>query len=176
MSFRGHSPCSTDCTWCFSTSTISLIECEHQRSNIQVLHRHECGELQYASCTRSFHRTEKEYGYRKYNSGSESTCTSTLRRSRKGKVASSLDIEQIGFVSFYILHMYKFIAHQHVHHLHLHPLWNATIPSFHSNALHSNHTHVLVPPLHPSKGWLKSDPHIHNTLPHHMLYNDASSW
>ena len=107
MSFRGHSPCSTDCTWCFSTSTISLIECEHQRSNIQVLHRHECGELQYASCTRSFHRTEKEHGYRKYNPCSESTCTSTLRRSRKGKVASSLDIKQIGFVSS---HIYIYIA------------------------------------------------------------------
>merc|ERR1712146_226472 len=65
-----------------------------------VLHRHECGELQYTPCTRSFHRTEKEYGDRKCNPCSESTCTSTLRRSRKGKVASSLDIEQIGFVSF----------------------------------------------------------------------------
>lgn len=104
MSFRVHSPCSTDCTWCVLARQLYVTR-EHQHPNIQVLHRHECGELQYASCTRSFHRTEKEYGYRKYSPCSESTCTSTLRRSRKGKVASSLDIEQIGFVSFDILYI-----------------------------------------------------------------------
>lgn len=90
--------------WCFSASTMVSLKHSNVRillnSRTQVLHRHECGELQYTPCTRSFHRTEKEYGDRKCNPCSESTCTSTLRRSRKGKVASSLDIEQIGFVSF----------------------------------------------------------------------------